>query len=205
MEVAEFHAAQENGQIVLKWAWPDGCTRVEIVPSQAPECRADEQRTPLVVLRHDLEKSGSARLSIEGLTPGRGTFCVRCIIEGGGPNRVAGPGRSVDVLVSRAREIRWKLTRCLGFGSPQLVVQADDLSLIDRMRLVGRVNERPVSPDDGHCFLDWHRPAGQIDAGRLVLTFKARRDPRGETFCRLFVEPAELIRVDDPLVDQTIL
>jgi hypothetical protein len=124
----------------------------------------------------------------------------------GNSDRVTGPGRTIKALVSRSRELRWALKRSpFGLGSTQLVIEAEDLSGLERLLLVGKVNERPDSPDDGFCLLDW-RPTSQATAlPPLVLTVDSRRDPRGETFCRLFIEPVDLIRIDDPPVGRTVL
>jgi hypothetical protein len=174
--------------------------------TSVPEGRDDAIRVPLVVHRSGQETSGQARIPIDGLAPGRRTFRARCLLDGGDHARVAGPGRAVDEVVCRARELRWALRHLpLGLGATKLVIESEDLSGLERIRLVGKVNERPTSAEDGRCLLDW-RPTDKSPAlRRLVTTLGAPRDPRGEIFCRLFIEPANLIRIDDPPVDRTVL
>jgi hypothetical protein len=206
VEVKELHASREDGQVVLRWGWPDGCTAVEVTssPDSAKGLVGDD--TPLAVRRNGREPTGLLRLPIDGFAPGRRTFRVRCLLDLQDASQTAGPGRAVDELIARSRELRWALRRRpFGLGTTRLLIETEDLSGLERLRLVGKVNERPTSPDDGRCLLDWRPTRQAASLAPLVLTVWARRDPRGETFCRLFIEPAELIRIDDPPVDQTVL
>jgi hypothetical protein len=205
-EVRDLHASREDGQIILRWGWPDGCTAVEVTSSPDGHDMKDDGTSHSVVRRNGKEPTGLVRLPIDGLVPGRRTFSVRCQIDAGAFDRAAGPGRTVNELVSRSRELRWALKRSpFGLVATRLVIETDDLSGLERLRLVGKVNERPTSPDDGRCLLDW-RPTGQSAVlPPLVLTVGAPRALRGETFCRLFIESSDLIRIDDPPVDQTVL
>jgi tetratricopeptide (TPR) repeat protein len=217
LELCDLSSSQRNGQLILQWPWPDGCQQVEIFETREDEGPPITGVNGKLMARREGEQEAVVSHSLEDIATGRTRFHVRCVRAEREGTKVVGPGLSIVARVVRSRVLHWhfrrtwldRLSRLLRVrGGPRHLVlkTGGGLSVVSRLRLVGKVNQFPESPTDGRCLLEWQPGSSDSDKEEVCLAVAPWPDaPRGEVFCRLFAEPENAIRIVHPLADHVVL
>ncbi len=198
VELEDLHVQQVEHGVLLTWKWPPGCAALLVSHAGSP---LNDDGKPFA--RTANAETGELFVKLSELPPGEQTFQARCVLYEGDSTRAAGQGRQVTTRIVPPRIIRWRWRRRGVFRKTvEVVVETQaDLSDLQCLRLVGKVNEVPRSLHDGRCLGEW-RPNHDSE---VRLEIRSWPEARGEVFCRLFCEPADALTIMQLPVSQAVL